>query len=83
MAMVEVGVVRMPVPEPFMPVPMRMRLCHRPFVGVLVMFVVDVPVFVLDRLVRMFMAVSFGQMKPEAERHKRAGGDQLRRDRLA
>ena len=68
MAMVKVGVVRMLVPKPLMPVPMRMRLRHRSVMGVLVMFVVDVPVFVLDRLVRMFMAVSFGQMKPEAER---------------
>ena len=68
MAMVEVGVVRMPVPEPFMPMPMRMWLCQRSVMAVLVMFVVDVLVFVLDRLVRMFMAMSFGQMKPEAER---------------
>ena len=83
MAMVKVRVVRMPVPKPFMPVPMRMRLRHRSVMGVLVMFVMDVPVFVLDRLVRMFMTVSLGQMKPEAERHKHAGNDQLSRNRLA
>ena len=74
---------RMPVPKPLMPVPMRMRLGHRSVMAVLMMFVVDVPVFVLDRLVRMVMAVSFGQMKPEAERHKHAGADQLSRHRLA
>ena len=67
-AMVEVGVVRMPVPEPFVPMPMRMWLCRRSVMAALVMFVVVVLVVVLDRLARMFMAMSFGQMKPEAQR---------------
>ena len=83
MAMVKVGVMRMPVPKPLMPVPMRMRLDDRAFMAVLMMFVVDVPVFVLDHLVRMVMAVSFGQVKPEAERHKHAGAEQLSRHRFA
>jgi hypothetical protein len=83
MAMVRVGVMRMLVPKPLMPVPMRMRLGRRTVMGVLVMFVVFVLVLVLDRLVGMFMAMSFGQMKPEAERHKRTGNDQLSRHRLA
>jgi hypothetical protein len=83
MAMVEVRIVRMSVPEPLMPVPMRMRLRHRSVMGVLVMFVVDVPVLVFDRLVRVFVTVPFGQMKPKAKRHKRAGNDQLSRQRLA
>ena len=83
MAMVKVGVMRMPVPKPLMPVPMQMRLDDRAFMAVLMMFVVDVPVFVLDHLVRMVMAVSFGQVKPEAERHKHAGAEQLSRHRFA
>ena len=74
---------RMPVPKRLMPVPVRMRLRHRPFVGMLMVFVVDMAMFVLDRLVRMVMAMPFGQMEPEAERHKRAGDDQLSRHRLA
>ena len=53
------------------------------FVGVSMMFVVNVPMFVLDRFVRMIMLMAFGQMQPEAERHQRAGDDQLNRDRLA
>jgi hypothetical protein len=81
-AMMEVRIVRMPVPEPVMPMPVRMRLARRPFVGVLMMLVVDVAMFVLDRFVRMIMLMAFGQMQPEAERHKRAGDDQLNRDRL-
>ena len=53
-AVVKVGVVRMLVPKRFMPVPMRMRLGRHPLVGVLMMFVVDVTMFVLERFVRMF-----------------------------
>ena len=67
-AIVEVGIMRMPVQEPFVPMPMRMWLCQRSVMGALVMFVVVVLVVVLDRLAPMFMAMSFGQMKPEAER---------------
>ena len=47
------------------------------------MVVVDMAVLVLDRLVRVFMGMPFGQMQPDAERHQQAGDDQLRRDRLA
>ena len=57
MAMVEVGIAHMPVAEAFMPAPMRMRLGHRSVMGVLAMFVVNVPALVLDRLVRMFVTV--------------------------
>ena len=81
--MMEVRIVRMPVPEPVMPMPVRMRLGRRLFVDVLMMLVVDMPVFVLDRLVGMVVLVAFGQMQPEAERHKRPGEDQLNGDRLA
>ncbi len=83
MAVVKVRVVRMPVPKPFMPVPVRVRFDHRPIVDVLVVIVMDVPMLVLDRVVRMFVNVSLGEMKPEAERHKHAGGDQLSCDGLA
>ena len=62
MAMVKVGVMRMLMPKRLMPVPMRMRLGHRSVMATPMMFVVDAPVFVFDRLVRMVMAVSFGQM---------------------
>ena len=82
MTVMEIGIVRVPVPKRLMPVPVRMRLGHRPFVSMAMMFVVDMAVLVLDRLVRVFVAVPFGQMKPDAERHQHAGNDQLRRDRL-
>jgi hypothetical protein len=56
--MMKVGVVRMPVPEPVMPMPVGMRLGRRPLVDMLMMLVVDVPVFVLDRLVRMVVLMA-------------------------
>ena len=74
---------RVPMPKRLMPMPMRMRLRHHSVVGVLVVFVVDMSMFVLDRVVRMLVAMSFGQMKPETERHKPTGDDQLSRHRLA
>lgn len=83
MAMVDVRVVRMPVPKRFMPVPMGMRLRHHSFVGVLMMRIVEMAVLVLDWLVRVFMGMPFGQMQPDAERHQQTRDDQLRRDRLA
>ncbi len=82
-AVMEIWVVRMPVAKRLMPVPVRMRLGHRAFVGVLMMWIVDVAVFVLDRLVRVVVLVAFGQMQPEAKSHQRAGEDELHRDRLA
>ncbi len=62
MAMMEVRIVRMLVPKRLMPMPMRMRLRHRPVVRMSMVLVMDVPVFVLDRIVRMLMIVAFGQM---------------------
>ena len=73
----------MPVPERLVPVPVRMRLGDRPFMSVPMMLVMDMTVFVLDRLVRMVMLMAFDQMQPEAKSHQRAGDDELNRDRLA
>jgi hypothetical protein len=62
--MVEIGVVRVPVPDEFMPVPMRMGFRHRAFVRVSMMLIVHMTVFVLERLVLMLVAVPFGEMEP-------------------
>src|ERR1700722_2750777 len=82
MAMVDVRVVGMPVSKRFMTVPVRMRLCHRSFVSMAMMLVVEMAVLVLDCVVYVFMGMPFGQMQPDAERHQQARNDQLRRDRL-
>ena len=83
MAMVDVRVMRMLVSQRFMPVPVRMRLGHRPLVHMAMMVVVDVAVLMLDRLMRVVVLMAFGQMQPEAKRHQRAGEDKLSRERLA
>jgi hypothetical protein len=62
--MVEVRVMRVPVLERFMPVPMGMGLRHGPFVSMSMMLIVDVPVFVLEPLVLMLVSVPLVQMKP-------------------
>ena len=60
MAMMEVGIVRVPMPKRLMPMPMCMRRRHHSVVGVLVVFVVDMSMFVLDQVVRMLVAMAFG-----------------------
>ena len=82
MAVMEIGVVRMPVPQRLMPVPVGMRLRHRAFVGVAMMVVVDMGMLVLDRLMPMVMGMPFGQMKPDAKRHQHPRNDELQSDRL-
>ncbi|MDE8343180.1 MAG: hypothetical protein POH28_11320 [Acidocella sp.] len=48
----------------------------------LMVFVMNVPVFMLQRRVRMFVLVAFRQMYPEANRHKGTCRDELDRQRL-
>src|ERR1700722_1166543 len=79
----KVRIVSMPVTERLMPVPVRMRLGDHAFVRVLMMGIVDMAVFVLDRLVRVVVAMVFGHMQPEAKSHQRAGEDELNRERLS
>ena len=54
-----------------MPMPMRMRLADRIVRAVLVlmMFVMDMSVLVIQRLVLVFMCVRFGQMQVKSQRH--------------
>lgn len=82
MAVMDIRIVGMPVPKRRVPMPVRMRLRYRPFVGMAMMVVVNVAVLVLERVVRMVMDVLLSQMEPDAERHQHAGEDQLQRDRL-
>ena len=84
-AVVQVGVVRVPVHERRVAVPVGVRLLHRPAgnVRVPVVLVVHVPVLVLHRLVRVLVLVPLGQVEPEAEGHEPGGEEQARRRRLA
>ncbi len=79
MPMMEVRVVRMPVHQSDVAMPMSVR-----FTGwitgamrMLMMLVVTMPVFMLHRLVNVFVLVPLSQMQPEAEAHQTAGNEQL------
>ena len=81
MPMMKVRVVRMPVHQSDVAMPMSVR-----FTGwitgamrVLMMLVVTMPVFMLHRLVNVFVLVPLSQMQPEAEAHQTAGNEQLQR----
>lgn len=66
MTVVQIGIVRVPVHQRRMAVPMGMRLARwrvRPMC-VLMMLVVMMPVLVLQNLMNMFVIVPLGQMQP-------------------
>ena len=73
MAVVEVGIVWVPVHERLVTVPMGMRLLPQLArrVCVLVVFVVHVPVLMFHRLVGVLVLVPLGQVQVEAEGHER------------
>jgi len=56
---------------------------HRLFMRMLMVFVVDVFVFMLQGLMGMFMLMPLGEMQPNSERHQACGEQQLIRDSLA
>ena len=71
MPMMEVRVVRMPVHQAHVPVPMSVRFARRIACAmrVLMMLVVKMPVFMLHRLVNVLVFMPLGHMQPEAEAH--------------
>lgn len=84
-AVVDVGIVRVPVCQRLMPVWVRVRLTSGVVgtVHVLVVHVVDVRVGVLQRLVGVPMDVALGEMEPEAEAHECRSCEEGERNRLA
>ena len=70
--MMHIGDVRVLVLQPLVPVGMRVRLAGRVVGAVLVlmMFVVDVGVRMLHRLVHVLMLVALGEMQPNANGHQ-------------
>jgi hypothetical protein len=85
MPMVQVRVVRVLVPHRRVVVPVSMGLASRLAIvmGVLVVFVVDVIVFVIHRLVSMLMIVAFGEVEPDADPHEHCGADKRQGDRFS
>ena len=72
-AVMQVRVMRMAVPQAAVRMRMGVRLLPVPCEGVpvLMMLVVHVGMRVLHRLVHVRMLVTFGQVQPDAERHER------------
>lgn len=66
--MMQVRVVRVPMHQADVPVPMSVRLTERVSRTMIVpvMLVVTMPVLMLHRLVKVFVLVSLGQVQPEA-----------------
>ena len=66
-----------------MAVPVRVRLGYRTLMGMLVMFVVDVGMLMLKRLMRVFMHVPLGKVEVEAHSHQSTRDNELQRKRIA
>jgi len=65
MAMMQVRIVRVLMPHRLVLMPMGVRLRHGTPVVMLVVIVVDMPVLVRERLVKMSVLVPFGEMQPK------------------
>ena len=77
--MMQVGVVRMPVHQWCMAMPVRVRFAGR--VGrrmiVLMMSIVAMAMLVFHRFMNVLMLMSLCQMQPESEAHQAAGDEKL------
>jgi hypothetical protein len=72
MLVVRVRYVRVCVPQPAVPVEMRVGLAWRVLRAVFasMVFVMHMRMCVRQRLMAMFMLVTFGEMQPDADRHE-------------
>ena len=74
MQMVDVGPVRMGMPQRFMPVAVAVRPDRDRFMAMrMVAIVMPVGVLMLERLVLMFVLVRLRQVQQDAAEHQRAG----------
>jgi hypothetical protein len=74
MPVMDVGIVRMRVPDPNMPMPVRMRFGARSprLMRVLVVLVMAVQMLVRQLIVQMFVVMALADMKPDTDTHERA-----------
>jgi hypothetical protein len=82
MPMMQIREMRVRVHQPAVPVAMRVGFARwiAGAVVVPVVLVVDVAVFVLQRVVDVFVFVAFGDVEKDAGGHEERGGDELRSD---
>ena len=85
MAVMKVRKMRVLVSHWRVSVPVGVRLADgfARLVGVLVVLVVDMAMFVIQRLVAVFMLVAFREVEIDADRHQDRRTDKLNGDRLA
>src|SRR5258708_22130731 len=85
MPVMDVGKVRVTMPQFCVHMPVRVRFPSRfgAIVAVLVMLVMNVPMFVGHLLVTMLVLVAFCEMKPDAEGHEGPGHSDLDSHRLS
>ena len=84
MPVVQVGVVRVAVDQPCVPVGMDMGLGSGAVrMGMLVMRVMHMDMLMLQRLVCVLVQMLLGQVQPEADRHQQATGDEGDADRFS
>jgi hypothetical protein len=83
--MVQIQIVRMPVHQGVVRVLVHVQLDTIPLatMRVPVMLVVDVPVRVGERIVRVQMVVPLGEVEPDTGRHECGGGPERRARRFA
>ena len=81
--MMQIRIVRMPMAHRLVAVPRRVRFSDRSVVGMPMVVIMDMSMFVFERLMEVFVLVPFGEVHPEADRHQDAGGGQLRTEPVA
>lgn len=79
---VKIGVVRVPMPHRLMPVHVGVRLRDRPIVCMPVVLVVDMSMFVFERVVLVFMIVPLGKVQAKANGHQYTRKNELQRKRV-
>ena len=72
MLVMKVWIVHMRMPHRLMAVPMRMRLRDRPVMDMLMVFVMNMAVLVLQRFVVMLVRVAFSEVEIKADCHQGA-----------
>ena len=81
--MMGVRIVHMRMAQWRMGMLVRVWLCYRGIVPMLMVHIVTMAVLMIQFQMRMFVDMAFGQMDPEADSHKNAGQDEAIRQRVA
>jgi hypothetical protein len=79
MPMMQIGIVRVTVPQWFVVVPVRMRLAHRPVVPMLMVLVMSVVMFMFERIMLVLVVVALSQVHPKSETHQDASENEPHR----